>query len=213
MRRYINCETAPPHSAGAGRSSSVLPFAAYLQQCWKAGEHNAFRLWRKIKAQGFLGEVDAVRRCVREWRKTSAGKMLCPVTSRGLSPRQAAKLLLRPDVASKGWERMYLAKLCKVSPQVGVLQQLGRSFQSLLKERRADLFDDWLKRVAASWIEELQSWADGLLADEGAVRNALSSEWSNGQVEGQVNRLKTIKRQMYGRAKFDLLRARVLHRA
>jgi len=108
---------------------------------------------------------------------------------------------------------MYLAKLCKVSPQVGVLQQLGRSFQSLLKERRADLFDDWLKRVAASWIEELQSWADGLLADEGAVRNALSSEWSNGQVEGQVNRLKTIKRQMYGRAKFDLLRARVLHRA
>nr|MBA2734414.1 transposase [Acidobacteriota bacterium] len=53
--------------------------------------------------------------------------------------------------------------------------------------------------------------AQGLLADEAAVRNALSSVWSNGQVEGQVNRLKMIKRQMYGRAKFDLLRARVLH--
>ncbi len=83
----------------------------------------------------------------------------------------------------------------------------------MVKERRADLFDDWLLSVEASGIEDLQQWADGLLADEAAVRNALSSEWSNGQVEGQVNRLKTIKRQMYGRAKFDLLRARVLHRA
>jgi transposase len=74
----------------------------------------------------------------------------------------------------------------------------------MVKERRLDLFDDWLERVAASGVEELQHWADGLLADEGAVRNALSSEWSNGQTEGQVNRLKTIKRAMYGRAKFDL---------
>jgi transposase len=60
-------------------------------------------------------------------------------------------------------------------------------------------------------FKELQSRANGLLSDEQAVRHALSLEWSNGQVEGQVNRLKTIKRQMYGRANFDLLRARVLH--
>jgi transposase len=213
VRRYIHCETAPPHSAGAGRPSSVLPYAAYLQQRWRAGEHNAFRLWQQIKAQGFSGEVDAVQRFVREWRKTSVGKEPCPVTSRGLSPRQAAKLLLRPDNAGSEWERTYLAKLCEVSPQVGVIQHLGLDFQQMVKERRADLFDDWLKRVAASGIEELQHWADGLLSDEAAVRNALSSQWSNGQVEGQVNRLKTIKRQMYGRAKFDLLRARVLHRA
>jgi len=191
----------------------VLAFAGYLQQRWREGNHNALGLWQEIKAQGFRGEVDAVQRFVREWRKTSIGKMLCPITSRGLSPRQAAKLLLRPDATGKKWERTYLAKLCKVSPQVGVIQRLGLDFQQMVKERRADLFDDWLKRVEASGIEDLQSWADGLLADEVAVRNALSSEWSNGQVEGQVNRLKTIKRQMYGRAKFDLLRARVLHRA
>jgi transposase len=103
--------------------------------------------------------------------------------------------------------------LCAVSPQVRELQRLGVDFQQMVKKKRADLFDAWLKRVAASGVEDLRRWADGLLADEGAVRNALSSPWSNGQVEGQVNRLKTIKRQMYGRAKFDLLRARVLHRA
>jgi transposase len=108
---------------------------------------------------------------------------------------------------------MYLAKLCQVSPPIKVLQQLEHNFQSMVKESRADLFDDWLKQVAASRIEDLQNWAQGLRADEAAVRNALSSEWSNCQVEGQVNRLKMIKHQMYGRAKFDLLRACVLHQA
>jgi transposase len=213
VRRYIHCETVPPQAAGAGRPSSVRPFTSYLQQRWRAGEHNAFRLWREIRTQGFSGEVDAVLRFVRAWRKTSVGKVPCPVTSRGLSPRQTAKLLLRPNASGKEWERMYLSKLCTVSPQVGLLQQLGLDFQQMVKERRADLFDDWLKRVAASSVEDLQHWADGLLSDEAAVRNALASPWSNGQVEGQVNRLKTIKRQMYGRAKFDLLRARVLYRA
>jgi transposase len=211
VRRYSRCETVPPQAAGAGRPSSVLPFAAYLQRRWKVGEHNAFRLWQEIRSQGFSGEVDAVQRFVREWRNTSVGKVPCPITSRGLSPRQVAKLLLRPDVTGKEWERTYLGKLCKVSPQVGVLQQFGLDFQQMVKERRLDLFDDWLERAAASGVKDLQKWADGLLADEVAVRNALSSAWSNGQVEGQVNRLKTIKRQMYGRAKFDLLRARVLH--
>jgi transposase len=213
VRRYIHCETVPPQAAGAGRPSSVLPFAEHLQRRWRAGDHNAFRLWQEIKTQGFRGEVDAVQRFVCAWRKTSVGKVPCPVTSRGLSPRQAAKLLLRPDAAGSEWERTYLARLCVVSPPVGVLQQLGLDFQQMVKERRVDLFNNWLKRVVASGVEELQRWADGLLADEGAVRNALSSGWSNGQVEGQVNRLKTIKRQMYGRAKFDLLRARVLYRA
>ncbi len=189
----------------------MLPFAGYLQQRWRAGEHIAFRLWQEITAQGFAGEVDAVQRFVRGWRKTRVGQVACPVTTRGLSPRRAAKLLLRRDAAGKEWEQTYLSKLCQISPPVKVLQQLGHDFQSMVKERRADLFDDWLKRVAASRIEDLQNWAQGLLADEAAVRNALSSVWSNGQVEGQVNRLKMIKRQMYGRAKFDLLRARVLH--
>jgi len=213
VRRYLPCETVPSQAAGAGRPSSVMPFTGYLQRRWRAGEHTAFRLWQEIKAQGFSGEVDAVQRFVRAWRKTPAGKVPCPVTSRGLSPRQAAKLLLQSDAASQEWKRNYLSKLYEVGPQVGALQQLGLDFQRMVKERRADLFDDWLHGVERSGIEELQHWADGLLADEAAVRNALSSQWSNGQVEGQVNRLKTIKRQMYGRAKFDLLRARVLHRA
>jgi transposase len=80
-------------------------------------------------------------------------------------------------------------------------------------ERRAADFDDWRDEVARSEARELKSFCDGLMKDEGAVRAAMKSEWSNGQTEGQINRLKMIKRQMYGRAKLDLLRARFLHAA
>ncbi|MDQ3816982.1 MAG: transposase [Acidobacteriota bacterium] len=184
-----------------------------MEQRWREGEHNAFRLRQELTAQGYRGGVDAVQRFVREWRQTPIGQSLCPVPTRGVSPRQAAKLLLHADAAGQEWKRVYVVKLCEASPQVRVLQRLGLSFQEMVKEKRADLFDDWLKRVQRSGLSDLQKWADGLVSDEAAVRNALSTEWSNGQVEGQVNRLKTIKRQMYGRAKFDLLRAHVLYRA
>lgn len=213
VRRYVYCEDVPRHHAGAGRRSTVLPFADYLQERWRTGEHNGFRLWREIKAQGFSGEIDAVQRFVREWRKTDVSKTSCPISARGLAPRHVAKLLLNPEFAKSDSERLYLKTLRSLNPKVASIERLGSGFQQMVKGKRAELFDDWLEAVKASEIIELQSWANGLLSDEAAVRNALSSTWSNGQTEGQVNRLKTIKRQMYGRAKFDLLRARVLHQA
>ncbi len=77
-------------------------------------------------------------------------------------------------------------------------------------QRCADLFETWLAQVEATGIPELQGFAAGLRRDKAAVTAALSLPYSNGQVEGQVNRLKLIKRSMYGRASFDLLRKRVL---
>ena len=81
----------------------------------------------------------------------------------------------------------------------------------MLRKRVEPAFDGWYKRVQASGITELKSFAASLLTDEAAVNAALSSEWSNGQTEGQIKRLKMLQRQMYGRAKFDLLRLRVLY--
>ena len=89
---------------------------------------------------------------------------------------------------------------------------LGHTMQlnHMIKERRVEALDAWLKDAVASQIAELKGFAKSLRQDYAAVEAALSSEWSNGQVEGQVNRLKLVKRSMYGRASFDLLRARVL---
>src|SRR5918912_1501693 len=83
----------------------------------------------------------------------------------------------------------------------------------MLREREGERLDEWLDRVETQGIPELQSEAFGLKKDYDAVKAGRSLEWSNGQTEGQVHRLKPLKRQMYGRGSFQLLRKRVLHRA
>ena len=90
-------------------------------------------------------------------------------------------------------------------------EQSRREFLGLIHRRDVDRFDRWLYRAANSKASEIRRFAGSLTADLSAVRPAFESPWSSGQVEGQLNRLKFLKRQMYGRAKLDLLRARVLY--
>ena len=126
------------------------------------------------------------------------------------SARQAAWMLLRPEEL-KEEEKQTVELLRRLSPEVGRAQELTLSFVEIVKERRADELRQWLIDALQSEIPEFVSFANGLTADLQAVRAALSCEWSQGQVEGQVHRLKLVKRQMYGRGKLDLLRARVLY--
>jgi transposase len=95
-------------------------------------------------------------------------------------------------------------------PSLAWVHDLAVRFASMVRERKSEDLDGWLAEAAGS---ELKSFANGLDQDKAAVEAALSLPWSNGQTEGQITRLKLIKRQMYGRAKFDLLRARVLQAA
>jgi len=81
----------------------------------------------------------------------------------------------------------------------------------MVKEKQAEKYEQWHKEVQNGSLTEFANFAKGLKRDNEAVKNALTEKWSNGQVEGQVNRLKFFKRAMYGRANFDLLKARVLH--
>lgn len=97
-------------------------------------------------------------------------------------------------------------------PEVSQAVELARQFITMVRHRKEDRLDPWLLTVKTSGIPALVSFANGLQKDLLAVRNALRYQWNNGQTEGQVNRLKFLKRQMYGRAKFDLLRKRVLPR-
>jgi transposase len=98
-------------------------------------------------------------------------------------------------------------------PVVAKCHALAQEFTAMVRQRRPQRFGGWLKACRASKISEFGSFAGGLENDIAAVRAALQMDWSNGQLEGQVNRLKLIKRQMYGRAHFDLLRIRVLSEA
>jgi transposase len=108
-------------------------------------------------------------------------------------------------------ERAFISELTRLAPTLQTVQALAQDFLEMMRKRIEPAFDDWYNRVQSSGSTELKRLAEGLLTDEAAVRAALSSEWSNGQTEGQVNLLKMLKRQMYGREKFDLLRLRVLY--
>jgi len=128
------------------------------------------------------------------------------------SAREAAWMLLRPDEL-KDEDKKKAELLCRLSPEVGRARRLALSFIEVVKERRADELREWLVSAQRSEVAEFVTFANGVTADLQAVRAALKHEWSNGQVEGHVHRLKLIKRTMYGRAKLDLLRARVLSAA
>lgn len=108
-------------------------------------------------------------------------------------------------------EAHYVATLQNLCPQIAQAQELLVQFRTLLHAQDSANLDAWLERCAQSAISEVVGFAQGLRRDYEAVKAACSAIWSQGPVEGQVNRLKTLKRQMYGRASFALLRCRILH--
>jgi transposase len=190
-------------------------FENYLRQRWKEGCHNAGQLCRELRMQGYRGSTRTVRRCIAPWKaEAKRGQTLGRrKASARPSPRCMAWLLLRAPTERSDEEARLAEALCEKCPEIRMAAHLAREFREIVRERKAADLDNWILRAAATETpRELRRFAQGLLQDEGAVRAALSSPWSNGQVEGQVNRLKLIKRMMYGRGGFELLRRRVLHR-
>jgi transposase len=114
-------------------------------------------------------------------------------------------------VRKRAEHRRFIEGLCAIEPQIAEASSLTREFLGLIHRRDVEGFDRWLLRARDSKTPEIRRFAVRLTADLSAVRAAFDSPWSSGQVEGQINRLKFLTRQMYGRANLDLLRARVLH--
>ena len=127
-----------------------------------------------------------------------------------LTPRQAAYLIvLRPE-NRQAKETDLLERMTQQHPDLALLVDLADVFLQLLRKRQADAFDDWLAKIENSAIKPLQTFARGLIDDYAAVKASMSSEWSNGPVEGLNNKLKMLKRQMYGRASLGLLAKRLI---
>ena len=128
-----------------------------------------------------------------------------------MSPTRASWLCVSQPAKLDDKQRHQVEQICNAHPDLDTAYQLSQGFVSMLAQRRDKDLDAWLVQAKHSGLAELKSFAQGIRRDFAAVRAAFSSPHSNGQVEGQVNRLKLYKRQMYGRAQFDLLRLRVLH--
>ena len=208
VRRWISAHSFPERRPSS-HSTTVDRYQEYLEQRWQQGCHNAAQLWRELREQGFAGQS----RIVRDWIGKHCGSQRCragqqPSASapRRSSPRQVAWLLLKqPEDA-----RSYLEELCRRSPEIATCASLAREFCRIIRQRDAAA---WLRWRDAAPRSPLANFAKYLCRDEEAVLAALQQPWSNGPVEGHVHRLKLIKRSMYGRANFDLLRLRVVNAA
>jgi len=141
-------------------------------------------------------------------KRTSGGRKKSKL--RLPSARSSSWMLLQPE-RLKDEEQKMVELLCQLSPEIKQAQELALGFVGIIRGRRVDELREWLVKAGSSGLPEFRRLARGVTVDLSAVKGALLYEWSQGQVEGQVHRLKMIKRQMYGRAKLDLLRARVLH--
>lgn len=204
VRRWIGANTFPERKP-VHRRSSVDVHAAYLDLRWQQGCHNASQLWRELHQHGFIGQANLVRNWIRHRHgPRSDRREHTAKPAPRVSPRQTAWLLL----TEPGPALPYLDELYRQSPQLAHTARAAREFARLVRQRDAAAWPAWLRLAKATW---LANFATHLLRDQDAVLAALHLPWSNGQVEGQVHRLKLLKRQMYGRAGFDLLRLRVLN--
>jgi transposase len=215
VRMFLRADEYPEARPGA-KPGKVPPFAEYLEERWREGCHNAQQLYGEIKVRGYKGQVKVLQAYLASWRK------LLPEEIRRLqavpeevppAPRTVSWWLLLEEEKLKKEEWDFVAEITSRQPVLRTVQQLTREFRRLLQARDEPQFDAWLAAVEESGRSEFQNFARGLQRDEAAVRAAMQSDWSNGQTEGQVNRLKLLKRQMFGRAKFDLLKKRVLYKA
>lgn len=190
-------------------------YATYVLRRWKEGCRNGLQLWREIKAQGYSDSHAMVYQYLRALR---AGKIPDlpedqAFVLEAMTLRDAVWLFLRDPNKLEATRQEQLEALREASFQVNQAYQLVQGFLQMLRQRTGDQLEAWLDEVTKSQIPELIQFAEELKADQSAVTAGLTLPWSNGMVEGNVNRLKLIKRSMYGRAQFNLLRQRVLYRS
>jgi transposase len=219
VRKYLRAASAPARSPRRTHLGALTRYEAYLRERWAAGCDNAAELWRELQAQGFTGSAGTVRRYVGAWRtaprrpgrrrRGSAG----PPTPRPPSPKQVRWWLLLPPERRTDRQQVYLTRLLQECSAIQTGAALAQDFGCLLRAREVDALEPWLVRAEASGLAEFQACAVSVRQDRPAVEAALTTTWNNGQTEGQVTKLKLVKRQMFGRAKVDLLRRRVLYRA
>jgi transposase len=193
------------------RRASILDgHRDHLERRWREGCRNAGALWRELRARGFTGRPGVVRQwAARVRRRENAVGQGPPPPPRVPSGRRLARLLTTEPARLGANDRRLVELARAAAPELAEAADLAVAFARMVRDKGGggDRLDDWLDAAAASGLAPV---ARGLRQDLPAVRAALALPWSTSPVEGQINRPKTIKRQMYGRAGFDLLRRRIL---
>jgi transposase len=214
---YLRRDTPPgPRRLQRPPSARVLtPYTPYLIRRWRESGADSRQLWREIRALGFAHSARTVRRFITRLRRASDGGYAPEVHAspytrpQGPSARAVSFVMVCPTAKRSADAQRYLDQLCQMDTSVARAHELSHAFLTMVRERRGIDLEAWMAEAMYSGIEALARFARGLQEDLAAVTAGLTLPWSNGPVEGQVTRLKLLKRQGYGRAGFSLLRQRI----
>ncbi len=213
VRRFLNSPI--PKKNRRQRSRTVDPFIPYLLRRWNEGCQNGSILFIEIQKQGFRGQATMVRNFLHPFRKNllnleKDGSQSVSITSEMPSSQTIAYWILKKPKDRKEDHEKIIEQIKSVLPKLDLTITQARAFAAMIRQQHTDELDSWIKAVEQSSYQIWKNFADGIQKDKAAVQMSIISAWSNGPTEGHVNRLKCIKRQMYGRANDDLLRMRVL---
>lgn len=238
LDKWTTQRTLPARQKRHPPPGSAEAFREYLRQRWDAGYRNGRLLFDEIHALGYAGTHKTLNKLVSPWRlgnvafERAANEMTIPTpppavltdpTERQVSPHIAAALLTTPRPELTGPNAQIVDALKAGCPGYAVMRSLMMGFRAILKQspptpatttrtpiRTVTALHRWMDRARATGIALIQNFESQLQRDILAVEAAVTERWRNGPVEGQVNRLKMLKRQMYGRAGVELLRARLI---
>jgi transposase len=217
VRSYLRREHYPDWRSRRTIRSGMGAHREWIDARIAEGRINATELHRELAAQGVRLSYFAVRRYLTK-RLGRAGKTRPGVNAakpkpvRLPSPRHLSFDWVRRPEKRTAEAQVRLGAIRSASPELSAALDLADEFSALIRKQSTGTLKEWLSRAEVSPCPEVRTFAEGIRRDESAVDAAVTTQWSNGPVEGHVNRLKTIKRQMYGRAGFALLKSRVVSR-
>jgi transposase len=218
VQKYSALDAPPRRKPYIRKRSSLTPYEAYILKRWSDGCRNATQIWKEIVEQGYPGAYRNVARITEYLKKRERTGEPLPDAPAGLSPVQAAGMLVVRPEKRKEEEQLAIEQLKRVHGSIRSSACLLEEFARMLREKEDDCaekarerLESWMAGAEDSGIPELGAFVVKLRQDLEAVLAAMVLPYSQGQTEGRINKLKLIKRSMYGRGKFDLLRQRVLY--
>ncbi|HEY8127400.1 MAG TPA: transposase, partial [Hyphomicrobium sp.] len=237
VERWTRFMVLPERNVMAPRASTPARFEAFLSRRWAEACRSVRQLFDEIKQQGYAGSYSNLARFLAAWREpdgsldvvaeapsaSSPSKLpapnfdacskataIDPTNGRRISPLTAAALCVKPRGQMTPRQICIVDALTTESMDFAVMRQFAMRFRGLFRGGSLEKLDEWIWDASSCGVYAMRRFAKTLRQDIDAVQNAVVGPWSNGQTEGQINRLKTLKRSMYGRASIELLRARML---
>jgi transposase len=220
VQDYLASDIAPILRPRARKPSKLDPYREYIHRRWEEGCHDAAVLLAELRRRGYTGGHSILRAYVAPLRQAptcgtgEAGETtrVRPAARATWSSRQLVALFLHRPEALTSKQARTLDLLRAASPLLASVHDVVQVFAVMVRERKVEGLTEWVEAMRRSEERELRGFAEGLLEDYAAVRAGLTLPESNGPTEGHINRLKLVKRAMYGRGKVDLLRQRVVWR-